>query len=40
MHGHNFVVKWGGDSSVRNQYSPRVDTEVTFYIYTDYQSYF
>jgi len=28
-YGRNFVVKCGGDSLVRNQYSPRVDAECT-----------
>ena len=32
-HGRNFVVKYGGDSLVWNQYSQRVDAEVTFYTY-------
>ena len=31
VHGHNFVVKCGGDSLVWNQYSHRVDAEVNFY---------
>jgi len=33
LHGRNFIVKCGGDNLVWNQYSHRVDTEVTFYIY-------
>ena len=32
-HGRNFVVKCGGDSLVRSQYSHRVGAELTFYIY-------
>jgi len=32
-HGRNFVVKCEGDSLVWNQYSQRVDAEVTFYTY-------
>ena len=33
MHGRNFVVKFGGDNLVWNQYIHRVDAEVTFYVY-------
>jgi len=33
MHGRNFVVKFGGNSLVWNQYSCRIDAEVTFHKY-------
>jgi len=32
-HERNFVVKCGGGSLMGNQYSHRVDAEVTFYMY-------